>query len=140
MKKMIFIAFGMLTFSYIATAQTYQKNIPAAVKHSFEKQHPGVKATWDKEKGKYEASFKLDGKNMSNLYSAKGLLEESEVEIPVSDLPGPAAKYIDRHNLGKIKGAAKITKRNGQINYEAEIKNGDAMFDRQGKFIRLIKG
>ncbi len=77
---------------------------------------------------------------MAAVYDAKGALQESEITIPVSELPATAAAYMHQHYKGMlIKAAAKITKAGGTINYEAELKGKDVLFDANGKFIKEAK-
>lgn len=116
-----------------------QANVPAAVKQAFEKQYPGTQAKWDNEDGKYEAGFKYSGHEMSVLYNANGTVDETEMEIPVSQLPAAATSYVTQHKMGKISEAAKITKANGEINYEAEVKGKDVIFDAVGNFLKEVK-
>lgn len=151
MKKSILVAVLALGLGTAAFAQKNEKGegrerkgkeqteVPAAVKQAFEKQYPGTKVKWDDENGKYEAGFKHQGHEMSVLYNANGSVEETEMEIPVKDLPAAVHTYISTHKLGKIKGAAKITKANGTVEYEAEVKNGDAIFSASGEFLRMAK-
>lgn len=130
--------------STIALAQQKKENmgnpkIPVNVEKAFGKSHPNVKAKWEKEDGKYEAAFKENGHKMSQLFSADGTLEETEIEIPIQQLPATASQYIKQHQLGTIKEAAKITTADGSIRYEAEVKSGDVLFDTKGNFIKLQK-
>ncbi|MBS0646502.1 MAG: PepSY-like domain-containing protein [Verrucomicrobia bacterium] len=137
MKKSILVAALALG---LGTAAFAQKNeVPVAVKTAFEKQYPGIKAKWDDENGKYEAGFKYQGQEMSAVYAATGTLEETEVEIPIKNLPAAVHSYVADHKMGKIKEAAKITKANGTVEYEAEVKGGDAIFNADGKFIKIVK-
>ncbi len=139
----------MVVAASITTASFAQKNekdeknenvnVPAAVKQAFQKQYPGTKAEWDNEDGKYEAGFKYNGHEMSVLYNANGSVEETEMEIPVSQLPAAATSYLTEHKMGKIGEAAKITKANGEVNYEAEVKGKDVIFDAAGKFLKEVK-
>jgi hypothetical protein len=113
---------------------------PAAAKAAFAKAFPGAKGVWEKEDGNYEVSFETGGKKMSAIYDAKGALQESEVEITVSEVPATVSTYMSQHYKGiTIKGAAKITKPDGSINYEAAIKGKDVLFDASGKFIKEAK-
>ena len=126
----------------LAIASFAQKSdAPAAAKAAFAKAYPGIsKAVWEKEDGNYEVSFKNDGKKMSLLYDAKGVLKESEVSIQVSELPAAVITYMNQHYKGiNIKGAAKITKPDGSIQYEAELKDKDILFGSTGKFIKETK-
>ncbi|KUY30612.1 hypothetical protein [Elizabethkingia ursingii] len=140
--KMTILALLFATgFSTVALAQKKSENIkvPLAVEQAFQKNHPSIKPKWEKEAGKYEAGFKQNGKKMSVLYTAAGTLEESEVEITPDQLPASVPQYIAQHKLGTIKEAAKITKANGSVLYEAEVKSGDALFDVKGNFVELKK-
>lgn len=121
----------------IVTASNAQKintaKVPAAVKSSFSKRHPDVKVNWEIEKANYEAGFTVNGKENSEVYSEKGLLLETEVEINTSELPsGVLAKLKGM----KIAEAAKITKADGTVNYEAEVKGKDLLFDSNGNLIK----
>ena len=128
-------------FSSMVPAQEKKQNtkIPLAVEKAFQKSHPTMKAKWEKEGDKYEAGYKQNGNKISELYSSTGTLEESEIAIAVSQLPAPVSQYISKHQLGTIKEAAKITKADGSVLYEAEVKSGDALFDAKGNFVRLQK-
>lgn len=149
MKKYLMLMVAAASITTATFAQQKEKdeknekkahvNVPAAVKQAFEKQYPGTTAKWDKEDGKYEAGFKHSGHEMSVLYNANGTVDETEMEIPVSQLPAAAATYVSQHKLGNIKEAAKITKANGEVNYEAEVKGKDVIFDAAGKFLKEVK-
>jgi hypothetical protein len=118
-----------------------QANVPSVVKQAFAKQYPGITAEWTKEDGNYEANFKHMNHEMSALFDANGAMTESEMEIAVKELPAAVTSYIKQHHKGAgIKEAAKITKANGEVNYEAEVKGADLIFDASGKFIKEIKG
>ncbi|WPO89259.1 hypothetical protein [Chryseobacterium sp. HR92] len=141
MKITTFIVLLATGFSAMAAAQQKKEKlkIPLAVEKAFQKSHPSITAKWEEEDGKYEAGFKQNGKKMSILYSAAGVLEESETEIAISQLPPSVAQYTAQHKLGNIKEAAKITKADGTVLYEAEVKGGDALFDTKGNFVKLQK-
>lgn len=128
---------AVLMFSFTAFAQ--KTEVPKVVKNSFTKLYP--KATdvkWDKEGKDYEASFKLEGNDMSINLDAKGNLLETETKIETSQLPKEVEKYISENYKGfKISEAAKIVKSNGETTYEAEVTKGkerkDLIFDANGK-------
>ena len=111
--------------------------IPAPVKETFAKKFPGVTPGWENEKGKYEASFKSNGQSMSALFNANGSMLETEVGMKVSALPTSVTAYVKEHYKGAtIREAAKITKADGTINYEAEVNKMDVIFDADGKFLK----
>ena len=142
MKKLILVTLvsGSL-FNFTACAQKLSADkVPATVKISFAKDFPGIITKWEKEKANYEANFKQNGKTMSALYDASGNKTETEMDIKISELPVTVTGYITKNYKGeKIKEAAIITKANGQINYEAEVKGIDLLFSKEGKFIKTVK-
>ncbi len=145
MKKYLLLLTLAAACTINANAQEEKENkkyvkAPAAVSESFKKQFPGVTAKWEKEDDKYEASFKQNGKEMSALFETNGTMTESEVEIKIAELPAAATSYLKEHYKGvTIKEATKITKANGEVNYEAEVKGKDVLFDTAGKFLKEVK-
>ncbi len=141
MKKAMLVAVVSTALALNACAQKLKESeVPAAVKVSFAKQYPGITAKWEKEDGKYEAGFKKEGKNTSVLYEANGTMTEIETDITVKELPAQVVTYVKEHYSGqRIKEAAKITKADGTINYEAEVNSKDLIFDESGKFLKEVK-
>ncbi len=141
MKKYILIVAVFAANGFCATAQKLATaKVPASVKNAFAKQFPTATAKWEKEKGDYEAGFKMNGKEMSALFSVDGKMTESEVSIKPTDLTASILSYLKtNYKDKKIKGAAKITKADGSINYEAEVNGVDVMFDADGKFLKEVK-
>ena len=141
MKKVLMSAMAIMVITIPACAQKLDASkVPAAVKASFAKQYPGATAKWEKEDGKFEAGFDHNGHEMSALFEANGTMTESEMGIKVSELPAAVTQYINTHHKGEtIKEAAKITKANGEVNYEAEVKGKDLIFDASGKFLKEVK-
>ena len=153
MKKyfmLLAVAAGLTTASFAQSKEKDEKDekyekkeqvsVPAAVKAAFAKQYPGTTAKWEKEDGKYEAGFKHQGHEMSVLFEASGTMTENEMEIKVTELPSSAMEYVKAHYKGvTVKEAAKITKANGEVNYEAEVKGKDLIFDAKGTFLKEVK-
>ena len=141
MKKLIMISALLATIGFAACAQKLDASkVPAAVTASFAKQYPDVTAGWEKENGKYEVSFKQNSNTMSALYEANGNLQETEMDIKIADLPATVQAYVKEHYKGKtVKEAAKITKADGTVNYEAEVGGKDVIFDANGKFLKEAK-
>ncbi len=108
--------------------------VPAPVKAAFAKNHAGLaKVSWEMEKANFEAGFTLNGKETSEVYSPQGVLLETEVAIKVAELPD--AVKMKLKGL-KVAEAAKITKANGTVVYEAEVKGKDLLFDAQGNPVK----
>ncbi len=117
-----------------------EKQVPASVKNAFAKQYPGTGVQWEKEAGNYEAGFKRDGKHYSVLYKPDGSMKEIETEIAIKSLPVEIVSYIKEHFKGmRIKEAAKITKADGTVSYEAEVNGNDLLFSENGTFLREVK-
>ena len=129
-----------ITFSYAQKIEEIQ--VPAAVKQAFATMHPKVsKVKWDKEKDKYEASFRENNADNSVLFSSAGTLEETELSIAVSRLPKGVMEYVKTHYKGqKVNEAAKITDAKGTVTFEAEVNKTDLLFDANGNFLRQVKG
>ncbi|MBC9930069.1 PepSY-like domain-containing protein [Chitinophaga qingshengii] len=115
-----------------------QVKVPAAAKAAFEKAYPDVKQVkWEKEGDALEAGFMHQGKHMSVVYSQTGALQETEETIAVSALPAAVTNYVKEHYKGvRIAEAAKITKANGEVNYEAEVHKKDILFDAHGRLLK----
>jgi len=137
MKKML-ILLAAITIVMNCNAQ---KDIPATVKSTFQKQYPDIKKVkWEKEQNNYEASFETNEINHSVLIDASGKIVETEVEINLEALPTSVKDYVAKNYAGnKIKEAAKITDANGAVTYEAEVKGKDLLFDSNGVFIKESK-
>ena len=141
MKKLIITPALFAAIAFAACGQKLDASkVPVAVKASFAKQYPGAAAKWEKEDGKYEATFKQGANELSAMFDPNGSFSESEMEMKVTDLPATVADYMKAHYKGKsIKGAAKITRADGSINYEAALGSKDVIFDANGNFLKEVK-
>ncbi len=134
MKKIFGILMLMTCMAFVSNAQKVNADkVPEAVKTAFTKLHPSTKVSWEMEKSDYEAGFTAAGKETSEVYTAVGVLLETEVSIKSSELP---AAVLAKLKGMKIAEAAKITKANGTVTYEAEVKGKDMLFDANGNVIK----
>jgi hypothetical protein len=135
------LCIGLLGVTGFTQHEAKDITVPATVKTAFEKAFPASsKVKWEKEAANYEVNFLQQDKKMSAVYDSQGDLQETELTIKVTELPATVTAYIDQHHKGaKIKEAAKITKANGELNYEAEVNKTDLLFDADGKFIKEAK-
>lgn len=135
--KAKYLLIALLLVSFTAFAK--DAKVPKPVKDSFSKLYPKVThVKWDKEGTDFEASFKVDGKDMSVLFSKDAILIETETEVETSQLPQAAQDYISANFKDyKIKVVAKIVKVTGGVSFEAEITKGskkkELFFDANGK-------
>ena len=136
MKKLILSAVLLGIFAVSAFAVGGDE-IPASVKTKFASEYgTAKKVKWDTEDGKFEASFELNGVEMSATYDGSANKVETESEIEVSALPKGVSEYLAKNHAGqKIKEAAKIVDAKGTVTYEAEVKEGDLIFDSNGNFL-----
>lgn len=113
-------------------AANLKGNPPEAVTAAFQQKFQGVTdVDWEKEKnGDWEAEFEQNGAEISASFSPAGQWLETENEIEVAALPAAVRTALAGK---KIKEAAKITRADGMIVYEAEVKRKDLLFDAQGK-------
>ena len=120
---------NLLVFSMlILTSCVLQSsNPPEAVSEAFSRKFPDAKnVKWGREsKTEWEASFIFNNGEASANFNAAGEWLETEIVIPVSDLPEAVVKAIEMKDQGgKIVGAAAIEKADTEIVYEADIKIG----------------
>ena len=144
MKKITTTLIALMTASAILHAQEKKEQKARATKEAstaFRQKFPTAKnAKWEKEDADFEVTFKKDGNEMSALFAASGSWKETEIEMPVAQLPATAKTYMAQHYKGKkIKETARIEKTDGSINYEAEISGMDVLFYATGNFIEEVK-
>ena len=138
MKKIIVTTILCLGLSSVYAQKIKGADVPKTVKEGFKKSFPNSKAEeWEKEDGNFEAEFDVKKVETSALFDASGNLLQTEVEIPVKELPKAVIDYLSKNETGKkIKEAAKITDNKGFISYEAEVGEVDYIFDSTGNFIK----
>jgi hypothetical protein len=127
----------ILTFNTVFTATHAQHiapiKVPGKVKAAFVKLHGSTRVSWEVENLDYEAGFILKGKKASEVYSTTGILLESEVEIKISVLPDAIKLKLQTKN---IREAARISRTNGEVLYEAKVSGRDLLFDANGNPVK----
>ena len=141
MKNLAITLFALLVGTFSYGQKVKHADVPAVVKQAFDKMFAQAKEIeWKMEDGKYEVDFEQNQEEMSAVFTASGVHEETEVEMKVTDLPEAIIIYISKnYGTAKVKEAAKITKANGEVNYEAEVKGKDLIFDASGNFLKSVK-
>lgn len=149
MKKIIVVAL-MLLFSLVSRAQKKEElspqQVPVVVKSSFQKDFPTAELlNWEKERGRYEATFHVNRVEMSATYNKSGYRKEVEKGIEESQLPASVFEYIKKKYPDyKLKSASQLTTDKGVMTYEAEIMKGTKtiglIFDSNGKYRKKEKG
>ena len=139
MKKLILssVLLGLFAVSAFALGGD---DIPPAVKANFTKLYPSVtKVKWGKEEANFEVEFEMNKTEMSCLFDDAGNLLETETEIAITALPKSVSDYVAKNYAGqKIKEASKIIDSKKTTTYEAEVKEGDLIFDDKGNFIKKV--
>ena len=136
---LLFSLAGTLAFAQ-NIKKTGANKIPPTVVNAFHKDFPAAKdVEWEKEGANYEAGFVLNKQEISALYDGAGKKLETEQEIATAQLPAGAMNYIKTKKLGNIKEGSKIVKNNGAVEYEAEVKGHDYLFDANGKFLKIAE-
>lgn len=139
MKKFFLLCLTVATIS-VNAQKINESKVPEAVKAVFTKGYPATKGKWVTEDGNYEVSFDKDSKKMTLVISPKGELVQTEYAITAAELPKGAVEYLELHAKGvKINEMAHILKPNGEVQYEAEVKGKDILFDKDGKFLSKEK-
>lgn len=135
MKKTILLILGII----FSTAILNATEVPDAIEKAFQQKFPTAKKVkWEKEKNNdYEASFVMNDKEVSALYSPDGQLKEIETEIPVSEIPKAVLDALHtKYPNSKIDEAARIERSDNSVVYETEVKinkkRTDLLFDVNG--------
>lgn len=130
MKKLIAVFMFSAGISLSAPAQKhYNDEVPAPVKTAFTQQFPGINPRWAKEADQYVAHFRQKRQDISVQYAADGTRTRLEEELKVWQLPLPVIEYMEQHYGDAPKEGAKVTRANGEINYEATVKGREVLFD-----------
>ena len=140
MKKTVLIAVSATILYNMAEAQNLKPAlVPAKVKTGLLKKYPEAKkATWEKEKGNYEANWGgKSGEDMSVQFTPAGEFVEQVKAISISGLPAAVTNYVKIHYKGnKISEAGKVSNAKGETFFEAEVKGKDLIFDEKGNFVK----
>ena len=141
MRRVVIAAACILMTSIGYSQRIDAVRVPDLVKTSLFRMYPSATNTnWEIEKGNYEVEFVNVGSRMTSVFRPDGTIVESEVNIKLNELPSKSLAYIKEQYKGKqIKEAAKITKANGKMNFEAEVDGKDVIFDENGNFLRVDK-
>lgn len=130
MKKLFVLILLGAGLSFDAPAQKhFNDEVPAAVRTAFAQQFPRTEARWAKEGDQFVAHFRQKRLDMNIRYNAEGTVTRMEEEIKVWQLPLPVIEYMEQHYGDEPKQAAKVTRANGEINYEAQVKGKEVLFD-----------
>lgn len=117
----------LMLFAIVCTLSVFAVNIPEKVKNAFEAKFSGANnIKWEKEnKAEYEASFKLNGINMSANFDADGKWLETEKEIASAALPeNVKVLLMATYPNAEIKSVEQIDTYNNNTKYEIALKTG----------------
>jgi hypothetical protein len=136
---LLFLSAALLLSSAVHAQKVAAAQVPAAAKATFQAKFPTVKSVaWEKENTAYEAGFKLNGKTMSAVITPAGMLQETETDMRINELPAAVRATLSRdYKAYKVNETATIVKADGSTVYEAEVskagKKQDVLFTADGK-------
>ena len=136
--KILYLMMAVLFLSVQAEAQSVRnKDIPDKVKQSMESMYPQAsKVQWEMHDGMYEASFMVNDKKTSVVFSNQGQFSESETEIAMDQLPELAQYYVTYHLSSEtIEEIEMETDAHGVVTYEVETDGGEYLFSAEGKLL-----
>lgn len=137
MKKFV-LSFALLIIISNACEQKFETwQVPKEVLHNFKEKYPSIEADWEIEDSVYEAMFKTGGESITLLYNKNGDLLQSEKIIQPAELPGEIKNYLSQNYKNqKIKKSKRVTKNDGEINYQASLDGYTLIFNKKGEFIK----
>ena len=118
-----------------------ESEVPKEVKTAFQKKYAGAKEVkWHKEDGAYEASFDLNKKEQTAMFDNMGMLKETGMRIPKSQLPKAIQSTLSKDYAGyKIEEPEKMLAA-GVTTYCVEVEKGgkssELTFDTAGKLLK----
>ena len=141
MKKLFFL-FLFISASVLVNAQI--RKIPAEVTDAFAQRYPhAAKVEWKDKLQYFEASFELNGSNITADFSSKGEWQSSERNMDFDDLPEEVkdgfskSKYADWDK----KSVAEVQELGKPLQYKISIAKSDLQkknlfFDANGKLLK----
>jgi hypothetical protein len=135
MKKLFSVILAFCVSTTLFSQKISTHNVPASVKEALKKTHPKATAKWEWEHKAYEANFKEAGREMSCIITSEGVLQETEMEMKLSELPRALQDYLAKNYRGKkISEISKFVRAHGSINYEVVMDGKELQFDANGNF------
>jgi hypothetical protein len=135
----MFLCFSAASLS-VSAQKMNESKVPASVKETFTKAYPNTTGKWIREDGNFEVSFDKDTKKMTLVIKPNGSLIQTEYAIKTDELSKAALEYLETNYKGvNIAERAHILKPSGEVQYEAEVKGKDILFDNNGKFLSKEK-
>jgi len=126
MKSIIILVSSVLIVSVCFAQKISADMVPVPVKSGFINKYPSItKIVWEKEKGNYEANFKMNKKEFEATFDSTGNWIKTAMEIEVSDLPLFIVTAVNNEFAdAKIKEAAKGEFAGNKTYFEVNIKVG----------------
>ncbi len=143
MKKIIFITTMLLTGWSVQAQKISSEKVPTLVIESFNKLYPGsANVKWEIEEENYEATYKKDKIKSAVVFSAAGVLIQSEKSLgSVNELPAAVLASLKKDFAGYSYEEPEIVKSgDGKVSYEVEAENAkgsyELFYDAQGNLIK----
>lgn len=150
MKKLILSLFLISSFSILCAQKTEnvikEKDVPEAVKKSFEAKHPGMKALqWELDAGKYEVDFMKEKTKYIAVFDPAGKWLITGTELKQADVPKKIMDHAlsGEYSTWKFNQARLVETPEIAKEYIVEVEKGDddtmLYYDADGNFLRAKK-
>jgi Putative beta-lactamase-inhibitor-like, PepSY-like len=137
MKKLTAITCALMGMFASCSNPTPRIEVPEVVLSKFKALYSTTdKVEWEKEDGKYEASFILEQKETTVVFLQDGMVEQTEKEMDLTVLPAAITDYVKQSLGGKeIKEVTQIADLFGGVTWEVEVDRVDYLFSPDGKLL-----
>ncbi len=139
MKKIILVLLNCLICSFAFTQKIQSTaQVPSKIEIAFKRMYPkALIQKWNDESPIWEAKYVNGAEKGAVSFNQDAKVVETELVIQANRLPSDHSiqKYIkSNYPNERIRGYEKITKANGIITFEIQIKGKELVFDAKGNF------
>lgn len=116
-KQFLILAILLMSLVDMSAQKIKASKVPEKVMMAFRNAQPTVRiASWSRESTDFRVDFKnVRAEEVSLLFSAQGVLLETEIGIDFSELPRPTQNTFKGN---KLKNIQKVTDRRGKVTYK----------------------
>lgn len=103
-----------------------EKEVPQSVQRAFQQKYPDQKKVeWELEDKRYEAEFKVSGKEVEVCFDEQGQWIETCTELDEADMPENLKRFLDKNYAGyAVKELMLVKTANDETFYELELRKG----------------
>lgn len=134
----------LLLFSMTGTLHAQlipEDQVPLLIRRTLARKHPDAQnLEWERAEPYYEAIFTLNKTHRAIKFDTKGRVAETEIGMPIAQLPESISSYMRQHYpKERIQAAETVTKANGTVSYEIRITGMEVVFNKAGGFLEEEK-